>query len=86
MRKTYAELLRRMEDENDKDYKKYSRYTDQLEKAARTHGNIFQNKENFVINKPQKDLDGKFDSVEIKPLDISTFIEYFFDVEHQIFM
>ena len=86
MRKTYAELLRRMEDENDKDYKKYSRYTDQLEKAARTYGNISQNKENFVINEPQKDLDGKFDSIEIKPLDISTFIEYFFNTEHQIFM
>ncbi len=86
MRKTYAELLRRMEDENDKDHKKYSRYTDQLEKAARTHGNISKDKENFVINEPQKDIDGNFDHVEIKPLDISNFIEYFFDTEHQIFM
>ena len=86
MRRTYAELLRKMEDENDKDYKKYSRYTEQLEKAARTHGNIFQNKENFVINEPQKDIDGRFDYVEIKPLEISAFIEYFFNTEHQIFM
>ena len=86
MRKTYAELLRRMEDEGSTDYKRYSRYTDQLEKAARTYGDIFKNKENFVINEPQKDLDGRFDYVEIKPLDISTFIEYFFDTEHQIFM
>ena len=41
------------EDENDRStIKNMSRYTalTQLEKAARTHGNIFQNKENFVIN------------------------------------
>ena len=86
MRRAYAELLRKMEDENDKDYKKYSKFTKQLEKAARTHRDISQNKENFVINEPQKDLDDKFESIEIKPLDISKFIKDFFNTEHQIFM
>ena len=39
-----------------------------------------------MINEPQKDIDGRFDYVEIKPLEISAFIEYFFNTEHQIFM
>ena len=86
MRKSYAEMLREMEDEGNNDHKTYTRYLDQMEKAARIHGNISEDKENFVINDPQKDIDGNFESVEIKPIDISKFVAYFFETEYQIFM
>ena len=86
MRKSYAEMLRKMDDEKNTDHKTYTRYLDQLEKAAQIHSNISEDKENFVINDPQKDIDGNFESVEIKPIDISKFIAYFFDTECQIFM
>ena len=86
MRKTYAEMLRKMEDEQSNDHRTYARYLDQLEKAARSHGNISEDKGNFVINEPQKNLDENFESVEIKPIDISKFVARFFETEYQIFM
>ena len=86
MRIAYAELLKRMDDENDADHKKYSRCEEQVKKAARTHADISKDKDNFIINNPQQDIDGNFDYVEIKPLEISDFVKDFFITEHQIFM
>ena len=87
MRKTYGQMLHDMDDKKiEYDFKKYSRYSDQLAKTARTLENIHQNKENFVINEPQKDIDDNIESVEIKPIDIANFIKFFFDTDYQIFM
>ena len=87
MRKTYGQMLHDMDDKKiEYDFKKYSRFSDQLAKTARTLENIHQNKENFVINDPQKDIDGDIESVEIKPIDIANFIKFFFDTDYQIFM
>lgn len=87
MRQTYGQMLHDMDDKKiEYDFKKYSRYSDQLAKTARTLENIHKNKENFVINEPQKDIDGDIESVEIKPIDIADFIKSFFDTDYQIFM
>ena len=86
MRKTYARMLGKMEDDLNNDHKTYSRYLNQLEKAARTYGDISKDKGNFVIDRPRTNIDGDFESVEIKPIDISKFTAYFFETELQIFM
>jgi len=87
MKKTYGQMLHDMDDKKiEYDFKKYSRYSYQLTKTARILENIHQNKENFVINESQKDIDGDIESVEIKPIDIVNFIQLFFDTDYQIFM
>ena len=86
MRKSYAEMLQKMDEQKDYDPKIYTRYQDQLERAARLHGNISDDKENFVINDPQKDIDDNIEFFEIKPIVISNFVQNFFETEYQVFM
>ena len=68
------------------DYALLSKLESRYEKMANSHAEIFSNKNNFVINDPFKDERGNFRSISIKPLDISTYVKTFFDIEQQIFM
>jgi ATP-dependent DNA helicase DinG len=68
------------------DYMLLSKLENRYEKMANAHAEILSNKDNFVVNEPFKDERGNFRSVSIKPLDISKYVNAFFDIENQIFM
>ena len=47
---------------------------------------IISDKDNFIVNDPQKDINGNFRTISVKPIDVSKFAHEFFDTEYQIFM
>ncbi len=66
-------------------YKTYSRYENNFKKFADVIASIEEDFDNFIISKPSNDvLDSR--GVSIKPLDISAYIEDFFETEYQAFM
>jgi Rad3-related DNA helicase len=50
------------------------------------HIDIKNDKENYVINDPLYDENKKFKSILIVPLDISDYVEQFFDISLRVFM
>ncbi len=63
-----------------------SRLTDIYEKAAQARADISEDKENFIANEPVRDQNGSIKSISIKPVDISGFVDEFFNTEYQLFM
>lgn len=55
------------------------------DRFAKARVEIVSNKENFIINDPQKE-GGNFKSISIVPLDISEYAQEFFKTDYQIFM
>lgn len=56
------------------------------ERLSKAYVDISVNKENFVINDPKKDRSGIFKSLSISPLDISGYVQEFFDISLRVFM
>ena len=66
-------------------YKNYSRYENNFKKFADVIASIEEDPDNFIISKISNDiLDSR--GVSMKPLDISGYIEDFFETEYQAFM
>jgi len=68
------------------DFELISRLERRFDKAAQAKIEILADKDNFVLNSPIKDFQGKFRSISLKPIDISKFSRYFFTTEFQLFM
>ena len=68
------------------DFELIARLERQYDKAAQARIDILSDKDNFVINDPQKNPDGTFKMVSIKPVDISRFASSLLDTEYQVFM
>lgn len=86
----YAKRLRELEGDKvfaqNPDHALVSRLESRFKRASQARIEIISNKENFVINNPEKDSGGRFRSVSVRPIDISKYVEEFFISEHQLFM
>jgi ATP-dependent DNA helicase DinG len=86
----YAKKIKQIKEdpnfEKNPDFEQLSRLEKRYDKTAQARIDIIEDKENFVVNEPQKDLDGKIKFVSIKPIDVSKFAKTFFETEYQIFM
>ncbi|MCH7559829.1 MAG: DEAD/DEAH box helicase family protein [Thaumarchaeota archaeon] len=85
MRTFYGTELGRMETDGMGDYKQYGKFLSNFDRTVNARIDIDNDRDNFVINDPEIKF-GKFNSISIKPLDISNFIQSFFETEYQIFM
>ncbi|MFQ5475460.1 MAG: helicase C-terminal domain-containing protein [Nitrosopumilus sp.] len=72
--------------QNNPDYELITRLARRFDRAAQAKIDIMDDKYNFVVNDPVKDLNGNFRTISIKPIDVSKFANTFFETEHQIFM
>jgi Rad3-related DNA helicase len=68
------------------DYERIKKLEDKYNRMADARVEILSNKDNFVINEPQKDKNEIFKSISIRPLDISKYVESYFDIKNRIFM
>lgn len=64
----------------------YSKLLKRFEKIVDFRSMLDENKENFVVQEPEKDSSGDFKKVSIVPIDINEFTKKFFNSEYQIFM
>lgn len=86
MRKFYAQELADMESKKIPfDSTKYSRFVSELDKTAGIIGDIQNDKDNFIISKSYE-FDDTFKPISVKPIDISNFVNSFFETECQVFM
>ncbi|MCH7877589.1 MAG: DEAD/DEAH box helicase family protein [Thaumarchaeota archaeon] len=72
--------------QNNPDYELITRLERRYDKAAQAKIDIMSDKDNFIVNDPVMDLNGKFRTISIKPIDISKFVNTFFETDYQIFM
>ncbi|MGV7225409.1 MAG: helicase C-terminal domain-containing protein [Nitrosopumilus sp.] len=72
--------------QNDPDYELINGLERRHDRSAQAKIDIMNDKENFVVNDPQKDLNGNFRTISVKPIDVSKFANSFFETEYQIFM
>ena len=68
------------------DYDMITKLERKYERVANARVDIVSDRENFVVNDPQKDSYGDFRSVSVKPIDISKFVKSFFDSDYKVFM
>lgn len=86
MRRFYAQELADMENsQKPYDFKKYSQFISELDKTAGIIGDIQENQDNFIIDKPEG-TDLSFKPISVKPIDISNFVQSFFETQCQVFM
>jgi len=72
--------------QNDPDYELITGLERRHDRSAQAKIDIMADKDNFVVNDPVKDLNGSFRTVSVKPIDVSKFVNSFFETEYQIFM
>ncbi|MCH8915637.1 MAG: DEAD/DEAH box helicase family protein [Thaumarchaeota archaeon] len=72
--------------QNNPDYELITRLERRYDKAAQAKIDIISDKDNFIVNDPVMDLNGKFRTISIKPIDVSKFVNTFFETDYQIFM
>ena len=72
--------------QNNPDYELITRLERRFDKSAQAKIDILSDKDNFVVNDPLKDLNGNFRTISVKPIDVSKFVNTFFETEYQIFM
>ncbi|NND86649.1 MAG: DEAD/DEAH box helicase family protein [Nitrosopumilus sp.] len=72
--------------QNEPDYELITRLERRYDKAAQAKIDIADNKDNFVVNDPIRDISGNFRTISVKPIDVSKFAKTFFETEYQIFM
>ena len=68
------------------DYEVLSKLERKYERVSKSRVEIVSDKENFVVNDPEKDFYGDFRSVSTKPIDVSKFTNSLFNCENQVFM
>ena len=87
---SYAKKIRDIKEsdsyQNNPDYELITRLERRYDRAAQAKIDILEDKENFVVNDPVFDLNGKLRMISIKPIDTSKFTNSFFDTDYQIFM
>lgn len=91
LRTGYGRILMSMEADSVnpqrlKQVQDYSRMLTRFEKVTDAMAMITDNKENFVVQKPERDESGMFKKISAVPVEISEFTKSFFDSELQIFM
>ncbi len=72
--------------QNNPDYELLTGLERRYDRSAQAKIDIMTDKDNFVVNDPQKDLNGNFRTISIKPIDVSKFANSFFETEYQLFM
>ena len=86
----YAERIRDIEDSSDPEhhpeYVQLARLQSNYEAAAQARIDITATPENFVVNRPDLDVEGNIRMVSVKPVDVSKFAGEFFDADHNLFM
>lgn len=65
---------------------KMARLENKRRRFVDAYVDIKNDKENYVINDPRYDADKNFRSVSIVPLDISSYVEQFFEIPLRVFM
>ena len=87
---SYAEKIKSVKDRpsfrDNPDYELVTRLERQYDRAAQAKIDILQDKDNFIAGRPARHQDGSFDSLSVKPVDISKFTKEFFETEYQVFM
>jgi len=68
------------------DYMLLSRLEERYRKVSDARVEILSGKDNFVISEPRTDNQGNFNSLSVKPLDISKYVGLFFHTKFKIFM
>lgn len=90
MADVYAKRIKSIKEskefQNNPDYDAISKLERKYDRVTKARIEIVSDKENFVVNDAEKDLDGNFRSLSVKPIDISKFVSAYFDSEYQIFM
>ena len=88
--KHYSERIRDIEETADPqthpEYGILSRLQSNYEAAAQAKIDITADKENFIANKPEMDINNKLKTLSIKPIDISGYLEEFLIAENNVFM
>jgi len=72
--------------QNNPDYELITGLERRYNRIAQAKIDIMDDKDNFVVNDPVKDLNGSFRTISVKPIDVSKFANSFFETEYQIFM
>lgn len=90
MENSYAKILTEIENNYERardtnEAKRYSQLLKRYEASVEIYRLISDQKENFVVQKPEMN-NGEFRKVSVVPIDISKFVDAFFDSEYQIFM
>lgn len=87
---SYAKKIKEKKDEPDfqtnPDYESITKMEKKYDRAAQAKIDILADKDNFIVNEPQKDFSGNFKNISLKPIDVSKFSKLFFNTEYQIFM
>lgn len=90
MSDVYARRIREVKEsrsfQENPDFNLLSRLERRYDRISHARIDILDDKDNFVANNPEKDIDGSFRMVSIKPIDISRFAGAFFETENQVFM
>ena len=88
--KHYSGRIRDIEEATDPklhpEYNMLSRLQTNYEDAAQARINITENRENFVANRPETDIEGNIKTISIKPIDISGYLGDFLISENNVFM
>ena len=71
--------------QNNPDFQRVEKLEKKYDRAAQFRTDVIDDKENFVINEPDY-KDGAFKFISINPVDISKYVQDFFNTEYQIFM
>ena len=72
--------------QNNPDYELLTGLERRHDRSAQAKIDIMNDKDNFVVNDPLKDLNGNFRIISVKPIDVSKFANSFFETEYQLFM
>ena len=87
---SYAKKIKGKKEEPDfqtnPDYDSITKMERRYDRAAQAKIDILTDKDNFVVSEPQKDFNGNFRNISLKPIDVSKFSKSFFNTEYQIFM
>ena len=86
----YARRLKDLENSRsfaeNPDFEMLSRLESRFKRTSQARIEMIEDKENFVINRPETDYNGQFKSISIKPIDISKYVKEFFQSAYQLFM
>lgn len=86
---SYARRLKELEDKEDESGQNselIARLKSRYDRISQARVDMVDDRENFVINRPETDYNGEFRSVAAKPIDISKYCKEFFKTDLQLYM
>ena len=90
MAEFYARRLREIESSPafalKPDFDLVSKLESKFDRASRARVDLVEDRENFVINRPETDYTGGFKSLSVRPIDISEYVSKFFQIDLQMYM